>query len=182
MCLNFFSSVLLARLHWHFISKVHQEISSTQQLLPQELCPVTHQPHVRQDKAHQASTHPIFFLLEVNNLMDWRRRKDILDSKIPSSFKTSSLLRPAEESLTDTLSAGLLSLIYRRKTTPNNLTEFHLLNTGSDLKTPLAGELTFTCVTQTASKGHTHQHILQVILDWGIRNIIHTGYRQPYTH
>lgn len=127
---------------------------------------------------HQASTYPIFFLLEVNNLMDWRRRKDILDSKMPSSFKTSSLFRPAEESLTDTLSAGFLSLIYRRETTQNTLTEFHLLNTGSDLKTPLAGELTFTCVTQTASKGHTHQHILQVILDWGIRNIIHTGYRQ----
>lgn len=111
---------------------MHQE-----QLLPQELCSVTHQPHVSQDKGHQASTYPIFFLLEVNNLMDWRRRKDILDSKIPSSFKTSSLLSPAEESFMDTLSAGLLSLlIYRREKTQNSLTEFHLLNTGSDFKSP----------------------------------------------
>lgn len=132
---------------------MHQE-----QLLPQELGSVTHQSHVTQDKGHQASTYPIFFLFEVSNLMDWRRRKDILDSKIPSSFKTSSLLRPAEESFTDRLSAALLSLlIYRREKTQNNLTEFHLLNTGSDFKN-LSCRWAFTCVTQTASKGHTSAH------------------------
>lgn len=63
------------------------------------------------------STYPIFFLVEVNNLMDWRRRNDILDSKILSSFNTSSLLRPVGESLGDTFSALLLSLLfYKRKT------------------------------------------------------------------
>lgn len=100
-------------------------------------CSVTHQSHISQDKGHQASTYPIFFLLELNNLMDCRRRKDILDSKIPSSFKTSSLLRPAGESFTDMLSAGLLSLlIYRRETTKNHFTEFHLLNTGNEPENP----------------------------------------------
>lgn len=101
-------------------------------------CSVTHQSHISQDKGHQASTYPIFFLLELNNLMDWRRRKDILDSKMPSSFKTSSLLRPAGESFTDMLSAGLLSLlIYRRETTKNHFTEFHLFKHRQWARKPL---------------------------------------------
>lgn len=73
--------------------------------------------------AYHGSTYPIFLLVEVNNLMDWRRRNDILDSKILSSFNTSSLLRLVEESVGDMFSAALLpSLVYRRKSR-NHVTE-----------------------------------------------------------
>lgn len=73
--------------------------------------------------AYHGSTYPIFFLVEVNNLMDWRRRNDILDSKILSSFNTSSLLRLVEESVGDVFSAALLpSLVYKRKR-KNHVTE-----------------------------------------------------------
>jgi len=74
----------------------------------------------------QGSTHPIFFLVEVNNLMDWRRRNDILDSKIPSSFNTSSLLRPAEESLGGMFSAVLSPwLICKKRDNRSHFIECH---------------------------------------------------------
>lgn len=53
--------------------------------------------------------------------MDWRRRNDILDSKILSSFNTSSLLRPAEESLGDVFSALLLSLLIYKEIKPQTI-------------------------------------------------------------
>lgn len=67
--------------------------------------------------------YPVFFFVEVNNLIDWRRRNDILDSKILSSFITSSLLRAVEDSLGDILSA-LLSplLIYKKRKTGKHVT------------------------------------------------------------
>lgn len=73
--------------------------------------------------AYQGLAYPVFFFVEVNNLIDWRRRNDILDSKILSSFTTSSLLRAVEDSLGDILSA-LLSplLIYKKKNTGERVT------------------------------------------------------------
>lgn len=49
-------------------------------------------------KAKYVLTYPIFFFVEDNNLMDWRRRNDSRDSNIPRSFITSSLLRLEVES------------------------------------------------------------------------------------
>lgn len=76
--------------------------------------------------AYQGLAYPVFFFVEVNNLIDWRRRNDILDSKILSSFTTSSLLRAVEDSLGDILSA-LLSplLIYKKKNTGERVTWLH---------------------------------------------------------
>lgn len=72
-------------------------------------------PKAHLHNMYQGSTYPLFFLVEVNSLMDCRRRNDILDSKILSSFNTSSLLRPVEESLVEVFSVLLSSLLIYRK-------------------------------------------------------------------